>query len=201
MEAFLRGLLNAAGQRKDLGVREIRFDIVRHPRRDAGMLQSGAELARMRKKEYRKAVLMWDHHGSGREHKGPVSAVEGEMQGKMDRFSWENRSVVIAVHPELERWLWCCEAAIAEYFGISGEQLQQWSNQYARERDMSADVVKTERPKELFDCIRRKHLRWRVSPRDFEKIGGLVRVKDLQGCDSFRRFSEALRGWFPVRGA
>ncbi len=64
--AFMRSILNKP---QALGIRPVSFDIERHPLRDAGMLQSGAELVRMHKGKYQKALLMWDHHGSGQDHK------------------------------------------------------------------------------------------------------------------------------------
>lgn len=63
---FMRGLMSRP---RALGVRPIDFDIERHPQRDAGMVQSGAELARLRKRMCGKALPMWYHHGSGRDHR------------------------------------------------------------------------------------------------------------------------------------
>lgn len=45
-EAFLRSVLV---KHQALGIRAVTFDIMRHPQRDAGMVQTGAELARMQK--------------------------------------------------------------------------------------------------------------------------------------------------------
>lgn len=65
-QAFLKALLCKP---KALEIRPITFDIERHPQRDSGMVQSGAELTRMKKGEYHKALLTWNHHGSGRDHR------------------------------------------------------------------------------------------------------------------------------------
>ena len=46
-EAFLRSVLV---KHQALGIRAVTFDIMRHPQRDAGMVQTGAELARMQKR-------------------------------------------------------------------------------------------------------------------------------------------------------
>jgi hypothetical protein len=64
--AFMKAVLERPPA---LGIRPIGFGIERHPMRDSGMVQSGAELTRMKKGKYHKALLMWDHHGSGRDHR------------------------------------------------------------------------------------------------------------------------------------
>jgi len=76
-QAFMNSLLNKP---QALGIRQITFDIERHPQRDSGMVQSGAELTRMKKGKYLKALLTWDHHGSGRDHKQSAEEVRTEMQ-------------------------------------------------------------------------------------------------------------------------
>lgn len=45
-EAFLRAVLSKP---QALGIRPVTCDIKRHPQRDSGMVQSGAELVRMQK--------------------------------------------------------------------------------------------------------------------------------------------------------
>jgi len=121
--AFLRAILQ---RHQALGIRPVTFDIERHPQRDAGMVQSGAELVRMKKGRYHKALLMWDHHGSGREHRQAPNLVGQEIQGKLDSFTWSGNSSVTVLVPELEQWLWFCENAVAVHCGITQAQLDQW---------------------------------------------------------------------------
>ena len=69
-DADALGLMRSVlGRPQALGIRAIDFDIERHPLRDAGMVQSGAELARMKKDRYQNALLLWDFSGCGREHR------------------------------------------------------------------------------------------------------------------------------------
>lgn len=62
IEGFMRAVLT---RHQALKIRKINFEIKRHPQRDSGMIQSGPELTRMQKANYAKALLIWDHHGSG----------------------------------------------------------------------------------------------------------------------------------------
>jgi len=61
-EAAMRSVLK---RHRSLGIREITFDIGRNPMRDSGMVNTGPELVRLQKGKYKKALLMWDYHGSG----------------------------------------------------------------------------------------------------------------------------------------
>lgn len=193
-QAFLNSLLNKP---LALGIRQITFDIARHPQRDSGMVQSGPELTRMKKGKYQKALLAWDHHGSGRDHKQPPEQVREEVQNKLDSYTWsENSSVTIFV-PELEQWLWYSENALISYCGISSDQLNTWLSDRSTKLGKSIDVLKAEQPKELFEYVMRDRLKRTISPRDFAEIGKLAGVNGLMACESFRSVVDVLRSWFP----
>lgn len=192
--AFIRALLQRP---QALGIREIRYDIERHPQRDAGMVLSGAELVRMQKGRYQKALLIWDYHGCGRDHKQTPAEIAAEIQDKLDRFNWIDNSAVIVLTPELEQWLWFCDNAIAAYCDIPLEELQQWVQRRASQLGMDIAALKAEQPKELFEHLMRNRLKRTISPRDFEEIGKRASVQALMGCDSFGAITSVLRSWFP----
>lgn len=192
--AFLRSTLT---KHQALGIRSISFDIERHPQRDAGMVQSGAELTRMKKGRYKKALMMWDHHGSGRDHKQEPSEVGGEVQGKLDSYSWSQNSAVVVLVPELEQWLWHCENAVAAHCGVTTAELEQWIAERAQKLRSTILAIKREQPKELFEFLMREKLKRTISPRDFEEIGKRASVAALMACDSFRSIMETLQVWFP----
>ncbi len=190
-QAFMNALLN---KHVALAIRPISFDIERHPQRDPGMVQSGAELTRMKKGNYQKALLTWDHHGSGREHKQSPEQVQVEMQDKLDSFTWRGNSSVTIFVPELEQWLWHSESALLKYFGVSKDQLNAWlENGFGKD----LDKFKAEQPKELFEYVMRDRLKKTISPRDFAEIGKLASVGGLEQCPSFCAIVSALRAWFP----
>jgi hypothetical protein len=195
--AFMRSTLN---RHQALGIRAISFDIERHPQRDAGMVQSSAELARMKKGYYGKALLMWDHHGSGRDHKQTPLQAASDIQGKLDSYTWSDNSCVAVLVPELEQWLWHCDNAVATHCGVTTVQLGQWIAERAQKVSSSADTLKQEQPKELFEYVMRVKLKRTISPRDFDEIGKRAGITGLLACDSFRSIVEALRLWFPPLG-
>lgn len=192
--AFLRSILIKPHA---LGIREIDFDIERHPQRDAGMVQSGAELARMKKGRYEKALLMWDHHGSGRDHRQTPEQVGEEIQGKLDSYTWSGNSTVAVLVPELEQWLWYSESAIANHCGITLGELHKWIQERSDKLGKTAEELKARQPKELFEHIMRERIRRTISPRDFEEIGRRASIRALLSCAPFHSIVETLRVWFP----
>lgn len=192
--ALMRALL---ARPEALGIRAVLFDIERHPQRDAGMVQSGAELVRMQKGRYGKALLMWDHHGSGREHRQTPETVAADVRGRLDAATWSGDSTVTVLVPELEHWLWFCDNAIADHCGISVETLQAWVNQRANKLALTVAELKAQQPKELFEHILRDRLRRTISPRNFEQIGQRASVNALMQCATFHSMIDILRGWFP----
>ena len=185
-QAFMKSLLHKP---KALTILQITFDIDRHPQKDSGMVQSGAELTRMRKGQYRKALLAWDHHGSGRDHKQSPDVVRNEVQKRLDSCTWSENSAVTIFVPELEEWLWYCENALLAYWGISTEDLGAWLDERANKLGKSVATLKTEQPKELFEYVMRERLKRTISPRDFEEIGRRAGIKGLMDCDSFLSFT------------
>ena len=191
--AFMRSVLNKP---QALGIRPLSFDIERHPQRDAGMVQSGAELVRMKKGRYHKALLMWDHHGSGRDRKQSPEDVGFEIQEKLNSFTWKNNSAVTVLVPEIEQWLWCCPNAVAAHCEVTAEKLQKWIEERAEKLDQAPDALKLDQPKELFEYVMRDRLQRTISPRDFEEIGRRAGVAGLLECGTFRVIVETLRSWF-----
>lgn len=192
-QAFTKAILDRP---QALGIRPISFDIERHPLRDSGMVQSGAELARMKQGRYQKALLMWDHHGSGRDHKNTPAEVQIEIQSKLDAFSWSGNSATIVLVPELEQWLWFCETALVSHCRITIQQLEEWVGERASKLTTTIAALKQHQPKELFEYVMRERLRRTISPRDFDEIGKRASVNSLRNCPSFLAISETLQAWF-----
>jgi hypothetical protein len=193
-QAFMNSLLNKP---LALGIRQITFDIERHPQRDSGMVQSGAELARMKKSQYQKALLTWDHHGSGRDHRQSPEQVREEIQNKLDSYTFRGNSSVTIFVPELEQWLWYSENALISHCSITTDQLRKWLDERSNKLGKTVDELKTEQPKELFEYVMRDRLKRTISPRDFAEIGRRAGVNQLMACESFRSIVDVLRNWFP----
>lgn len=192
-EAFLRSVL---GRHQALGIRVITFEIMRHPNKDAGMVQTGADLARMQKGRYAKLLMLWDFHGSGRDHRQSASELAGEIGGKLDSFTWSGNHAISVLVPELEQWLWHSEPALAAYGGLSVTELQAWAAEVATKSGRPIESWKQENPKELFEKLMKERLKRTISPRDFEHIGERASIRQLEACASFRAIVDALRAWF-----
>ncbi|MBF0239444.1 MAG: hypothetical protein HQM12_17210 [SAR324 cluster bacterium] len=192
--AFMSALLKRP---QALGIRPITFEADRHPQRDAGMVQTGAELTRMRKGQYQKALLLWDHHGSGREHQQEPQEVASEIQEKLNQYTWSGNSAITILVPELEQWLWYCEQAVATHCKVSVEQLQQWTESRAHQLGKEPEYLRKQQPKELFEHLMKNRLKRTISPRDFEVIGSIASISALERCESFKFVLETLRIWFP----
>ena len=192
-EAFLRSVLV---KHQALGIRAVTFDIMRHPQRDAGMVQTGAELARMQKGKYSKLLKLWDFHGSGRERRQSAMELEAEIGHKLDSFTWSGNHSISVMVPELEQWLWHCKSALAAYSGLSVAELQTWIVDVATKSRRTVESWQQESPKELFEQLMRDHLKRTISPRDFERIGERASTRQLEECQSFKVIADALRLWF-----
>jgi len=192
--AFMSALLNKP---LGLGIRQITFDVERHPQRDAGMVQSGCELTRMKKGRYEKALLTWDHHGSGRDRKQTPEQVRDEIQKKLDSYTWRGNSSVTILVPELEQWILHCESALCSYCDIGKPQLDAWLQERSNQLGQSVDDLKAGQPKELFEYVMRSRLKRTVSPRDFAEIGQRAGVTGLMKCESFSSIVNVLLIWFP----
>lgn len=193
-QAFMKAILEKP---RALSIRPLDFHIERHPQRDAGMVQSGAELARMKKGQYKKILLLWDHHGSGRDHKQSFEEVQKEIQGKLDSFTMKDHSAVFILVPELEQWIWYCENALLAHLGLSFSQLLSFFEDGSKKLGMTIENLKNSQPKELFEYIMRDRLRRTISPRDFNEIGKRAGVNELMQCETFHSIAETLRAWFP----
>ena len=62
MSSALEGLLSRSG---DLGIRDVTFDICRHPDRDSGCRTGSVEFLRPHLERYDRALIVFDRHGCG----------------------------------------------------------------------------------------------------------------------------------------
>lgn len=192
--AFIGALLDRP---EALGIRRVTFDIKRHDRRDPGMVTDGPERARLWKGHYEKALLIWDHEGSGRERKQTPAQAAADIAGRMDDVTWANNHTVVVLEPELEIWLWHCESALRAHLDVSADELLKWIEVFAGRARETPEAVKRDSPKDLFEDIVKVRLKRTISPRDFEHIGRRASIRGLMSCPSFAAIAGALREWFP----
>lgn len=194
-QALIRSLLR---RHEDLQIRSISFEVQRYAGRDSGMVREGPEIARamVKKSEYQRLILVWDHHGSGWHALGAEQAV-ARIEKRLDGVTWENRSAAVVLMPELEEWLWHCPASLAGLLGLSKAEFDALAARFAGEQDMPLARCSREAPKELFEAVLHHKERRKPLPEDFEKLGSSADLTDWTGSETFARLLGILRRWFP----
>lgn len=181
---------------RSLSISPISFDVDRHTMRDAGVVKDGPELVRRYKGMYRKVLLLWDYHGSGWQRFSPEEC-ELKMQNRLDSVTWKDNSGAIVLVPELEEWLWQNDSSICRRLGISGDDLRNWTAEFAGKQKATVENVKQSQPKELFEFICLDKVGRTISPKDFEVIASTASLTDWLMSKSFASVVSILRNWFP----
>jgi hypothetical protein len=179
-------------QPQALGIRAVQCDCYAHPRNDAGVRISAREFLRPFLRSHRKALVVLDYEGCGREDV-PAQSVEADIEQRLHANGWGLRSAAIVIKPELEAWLWDESLRVSRVVrwptGATGLRLEE--RNLIRPED-----AKPPRPKEAFEAALRQLRRQRSSTiyRD------LARNAEFAGCSdrSFLKFLYTLREWFPL---
>jgi hypothetical protein len=182
-------------RKESLGIRPIRYRILRHVRRDPGCRRQAAELLHPVRRSSRRALIVFDHEGSGGEVIGRED-LQREVQGTVAAAGWEDNVGVVVISPELEAWIWSQSAWVERILGWSErpERLRGWLQARGLWDEGHA---KPRRPKEAFErAIRVAGVR--RSSALFRELA--LRV-GLNHCvdPAFENLRETLRAWFPPR--
>lgn len=182
-------------------VRPFRWVIKRDPMRDASVCQSPLRaLAGVRPSES-KLLVLFDHHGSGRETT-PARELEAEVLGQLMRAGFpESNARCIILEPEIE-------AVIAPAWDRVAEVLSARRNEPPPSREKvlakaglastAEDAWRTAllaHPKECLDGMLRL-LRLRHEPAVFADIGRQVSLRIFKQGDAAGRLAACLVGWF-----
>ncbi|MCH8217845.1 MAG: hypothetical protein IH892_13870 [Planctomycetes bacterium] len=189
MEASVRGLLS---RREALGLRQIRYEIYVHVRRDPGCFLGGHDFLRPMAGRTAHALVLFDRIGSGRE-KNTRESLEDLVTGRLASSGWDDRAAAIVIDPELEVWVWSDSPHVGRVLGWreAYPDVQTW----LRERGMWAEGErKPEDPKAAVERVLR-HVR---KPRSSAMYGKLADLVSFQRCTdpSFLRLRQILAGWF-----
>jgi hypothetical protein len=197
MQALMRAVL---ARHRDLRIHPITFEVQRFTGRDSGMVKEGPETARVlvKKAEYSRLILVWDHHGSGW-HALRVEEAVTRIQKRLDGVTWADRSAAVVVVPELEEWLWHCPATIARLLELNAAEFDDVTARAAAQIERSRERCCRERPKELFESILYRKRRRGPLPEDFKTLGSSANLANWTGSETFDRFVGILRAWFPAR--
>ncbi len=182
-------------RRKSFGIRPITARVVAHPRQDPGCRLEAAEFLKGLEKQYRYALVLFDHEGCGTESMARVD-LEGAIEEELARSGWEGRNAVIVIEPELEAWLWSDSPHVERTLGWGREsgKLRDWLRQ---EGFWPADHPKPPRPKESAEAA----LRQTRHPFSSAIHGELAKKVGLSRCtdESFAKLRRVLKDWFPAK--
>jgi hypothetical protein len=198
-EAVIKTIL---ARHKDLGIRRIEADVKRFPGRDPGMVKEGPEIARamVRKSEYNRLILVWDHQGSGWDAQQPEAAVQA-IEQRLTGVTWKDRSAAVVAVPELEEWIWRCQPSLAKHLGVSTSALQEMTDRFPLNKRLSREELFRKHPKELFEFVLYLKERRKPLPNDFVALAQRCRLEAWRGSRTFARLVETLKTWFPVRAS
>lgn len=141
-------------------------------------------------RSHRFALVILDVEFDG--SSGTRSAIEQEIQRRLDGKGWMGRSQVIAIDPELEAWVWGDSAQVAQVLGQAHAQIR---NMAAEHGWWPAEAAKPSRPKELLSAVLHAS---RSRPPSAALFGQLAEHVGLERCTdpAFVKLRETLQGWF-----
>lgn len=190
MAQALRGLFERP---EALGIRKIDADVRVEEQHDPGCAQRGVTFLSIFSRQYRHGLLLFDHHGSGREKIPPLELQE-ILNKDFGRTGWEDRAKAIVLEPELEAWVWGASPHVAEVAGwkSGNSNLRRWLRDEAFLKDGD---VKPEQPALAFRAALRKAKKSRSSSLFYR----LALKVSLARCEdrAFQELREVLREWFP----
>jgi len=168
------------------------YDIFVHPQRDPGCYKGCVDFLRPFTKEYKYALVCFDHEGSGQE-KRSREEIENELEKHLRDSGWEERVSVVLFEPELEIWVWGDSPQIEKILGWEDQNpnLRTWliQNNFLQEPEL-----KPPRPKEAME----ESLRYVRKPRSSAIYQELAQNVSFRNCtdDSFQKFKKVLQSWF-----
>lgn len=189
MEYAVKGLLTRG---PSLGFQNLSQDIYVHMHRDPGCFLRGDEFLRPFHRQYRHAIVMFDHRGSGREGRLRED-LEADLERRLFSSGWEDRAAAIVLDPELEVWVWSDSPEVDAVLGWRGRTptLPAWLQ---AEGYSTGRRTKPSRPKEAMECALRAVGKSR-SAAIFLQLAERVSV-DRCTDPTFLKFKTTLRQWF-----
>lgn len=175
-----------------LSIREIDFDIERHPNRDSGCRIDAVEYLRPYLGRYRHALVVFDSWGCG--STDSREEIQNSVEEGLNLNGWNHHAKTIVIDPELEVWIWgeCPAVSKVLGWGVHYRELRRWLNSQGL---WPADHAKPGAPKKAMTEAM-KHKRSRRSARKFLELATTI---DFGCCvdPAFNELRETLGVWFP----
>ena len=194
IEQAVRGLLSRPNR---IRIRSLSFEVRRHPNRDAGCRTQAAAYLRPFSVRYRRALVVFDLHGSG--SSASREDTQHGVEHQLRTNGWGERSKAIVIEPELEAWVWTRSPHVSRALGWESrfDQLREWLETQAL---WPPDSPKPPDPKRAMQrAMAQAGLRKRVrrSAAKFHELGSRV---DTERCrdPAFGEMRATLQTWFPA---
>jgi hypothetical protein len=182
------------GRRESMAIREIRATVDRYVGRDPGCYLKAHDYLRPFIRQFSYALVVFDRHGSGREAE-TRELLEQEVEARLAKKGWRNRSTAIVLDPELETWVWSDSPEVDRTLGWAerSPKLRSWLQQQGL---WPADARKPHDPKMAMLRALRAAGR-RRSPAIFRQLAERV---SLRRCSdpAFLKLKTTLQRWFPA---
>ena len=189
-EYTMKGLL---ARHQAIGIRQIDFNVVRHPERDPGCFLRAPDFLRLFRRDYHHALVLLDREGSGRESRSRLE-LEEDLEGRL-ATEWSERSAVVVIDPELEIWLWSDSPEVDAVLGWQGRRpnLRSW---LVESGFSSQPSDKPDRPKEAVEQALRL-VRQARSSALYRRLAERVSVRRCRD-PGFLKLTKTLQRWFSV---
>ena len=174
----------------------ITFEVIKNPMRDSGNFNDSPDFLRHYIRNFRFAIVLFDFEGSGAEAKfNNRTDAESNLEKRLVRNGWKNKSAVIVIEPEIEIWLWAKKYSVAHAIGWKekeqGFPLHRWLEINGW---LSPAKTKPSRPKEYYEEVL-KRINVPRSSSIFSKIADSVSYNNCTD-ESFQKFLNILKNWF-----
>ena len=178
---------------KSLGIRPIQHDVVRHLRRDAGCCRDASRRLRPYPDRYRKAIVIFDKDGCGREDDSRTH-IQRDVEQDLASNGWDgDRAKAVVIEPELEAWVWTGSPHAARVLGWQRgyDDLKGWL--VARELWLEGNAKPTD-PKAAMKAV----LRETNGAHSAALFGDLAKRTTWRGCQcpAFAELKSVLKRWF-----
>ena len=191
MQFAVKGLL---ARTKDVGIRPVTFDIFVHPDRDPGCRNSSHDFLRFALKSHAHAMVVFDRAGGWIDSIERIE-LEAEVEQRLRRNGWQDRSAAVVIDPELENWVWSDSPVVSDLLGWRGRYVELRA-QLEQRGFLRPQQTKPDRPKEALEFAL-----WQARKQRSSSIyAEIARQVDFRPCvdPAFIKLRQTLAGWFPA---
>ncbi len=177
---------------ESLGIRNILFDVFKHPQRQSGCINNPDAILREMTNNYDYALVVCDKEGSVKTGY-TATDIKNKIESNLQINGWKDRCAAIVIEPELEQWVWSHSSEVDRVLGWnkSSENLRNW---LMGKGFIHSATEKPFRPKEAMEAA----LRHVKKPRSSSLFSELAKSVSFSRCtdQSFIELKSILRQWF-----